>query len=116
MGQEWLVYLANDGWAARGGQDCTIVWDMQATTEAGGGNCAICTWTLAVTARMNASLTSCPSSLTADIAQLNERYAVAELGGDAIELYFAQTGNYLSSGSLVEGRLEYLTDGSCSWF
>lgn len=116
IGEERMLLYANDAWEAAGGADCEVVWNATAATEGGGGACTGCAWTLAVSASVDASRSTCPPDLYAGAENYAADYGIAELEGGSIDLHFTGSGNRFAGGTIEGAVLEYLSDATCNWY
>ena len=112
----WKDSVQYDAWEAAGGADCEVVWNATAATEGGGGACTGCAWTLAVSASVDASRSTCPPDLYAGAENYAADYGIAELGGGSIDLHFTGSGNRFAGGTIEGAVLEYLSDATCNWY
>jgi hypothetical protein len=112
--EEWWLW-ANGAWKERGGEDCVVVWNVDAT-PADPGACGACETGLAIDAAIDATRTTCPTPLWEGLEYWSESYAMDQLPDGAARWYFAETGTPLGDGWWTESTANWISDRACTWF
>lgn len=112
--EEWRLD-ANSTWQENGGNDCVVVWYVTGEQGAPTSTCGSCTYSLAIEASLDASLSTCPEGLVAGDEQFSTTYNV-KISGESATFYFAGSGNELGVGTASGNAVGYETDPSCLYF
>ncbi len=117
-GQEaWYVYV-NTNWAAAGGADCVVLWEIE-WADTGVGACAACDLGVSVTAAsINVEGTTCGADAYTFYDPTDEAYAV-DIAADGVSTwYFSASGTAFAEGYGEGEAANYLADGGCdvAWF
>ena len=112
--EEWWLW-ANGAWKERGGDDCVVVWNVDATPSDVGA-CGACEVGLDIAAAIDASRTTCPTALWEGLENWSEAYAMDQLPDGAARWYFAESGTPLGDGWWTDTTANWISDRSCTWF
>ena len=115
IGEERILYFANDSWEALGGSDCVISWNVRANTTAP-FSCTGCDFGLSVSATLSTDQTTCPGGLTAGDEEWTEDYDLSLNDNETADWYFAGSGNRFGTGYHNDVAVNYLSDMTCVWF
>lgn len=127
-GTETWQLTANPKWAAKGGRDCSITWNLTGTTASGGGACGGCDLTVTFHATADVSGSACPEELLigrllpngqragGEAKDFDQRYAIERRADGSARVYFAASGRALGEGYHNDGGFNYVTDHACKWF
>ncbi len=115
-GEESIYYYANATWKSHGGADCVVFWTMTGTdTPSDLSNCATCELGLSVSATVDTTTTTCPSSLYSGSDTWASDYALDLATDGTSTWYFTGSGHTMGTGYWVTGGANFLS-ASCAWF
>lgn len=111
--EAWYFY-GNTAWYDHGLEDCEVHFDLGEIEVTGAGACDTCDYGVRVVAEVNLDRTTCPPSIYAGYEQMNEAYAIEQLGDGSASWYFPASGNPLGDGYWDSTGVNYLADDGCS--
>lgn len=126
-GDERWILFTNPKWAAKGGKDCTLQWNVTGTKTSDWGACQGCTSGISFHAEPVLS-SDCPEELvlgrklengkrvSGEGAAFDQKYGLKETGGGRVQVYFAKSGKLLGEGYIDGGGFNYVSNHSCRWF
>jgi len=117
-GQEAWYLLVNEPWAAKGGADCVVTWDLT-WEDTDAGSCSDCDGGVLVTsASVAPEWTTCPDDAWSFYDPTGEAYAI-DVESDGVVFWHFPSGTRFASGYwAVNVGMNYLADGGCdvAWF
>ena len=126
-GDETWVLFANPKWAALGGNDCELKWNVTGTRTKDVGSCASCSEGVTFHAEPVMS-SNCPAELVqghksptgetvgGEGVAFDQKYALQKGANGAVKVYFAKSGKLLGEGYMDGTGFTYVSNHSCRWF
>ena len=117
-GTEYWMLFANTPWHELDGEDCEVRWSVEGT-KGEPMACAACNYSLTLDMEVDRSASTCPEGLTPAQSDAEAAFSVSydvSIAENGETTFYFESGSLLGTGYSHQGRLTYVSEGTCKWF
>ncbi len=117
-GMEYWILFANTPWQELDGEDCQVQWQVEGS-KGEAIACSACQYSLNLNMEVDRTTSTCPEGLTPSETDVDASFSVSYdvfISENNETTFYFDSGNLLGAGYTRQGRLTYISQGTCKWF